>query len=100
MKETIVATPEEIPNEPVGVAPARPSVSVFRKRVQKFRRLKRGYYSFLIIVFAYLISFLLPVLINDKALLVHYQGQWYVPMITFQPASTFDQAPYLSLIHI
>jgi microcin C transport system permease protein len=94
MKETVVSRPEEIPNEPVVVAPARPSVSVFRKRVQKFRRLKRGYYSFLIIVFAYLISFLLPVLINDKALLVHYKGQWYLPMITFQPASTFDQAPY------
>ena len=94
MKETVVSPPQEIPNEPLGVAPARRSVSIFRKRLQKFRRLKRGYYSFLLIVFAYVLSFFLPVLINDKALLVHYKGQWYFPMITFQPASTFDQAPY------
>src|SRR5262245_64331823 len=94
MKETVVSAPQEIPNEPVGVAPARPSVSIFRKRIQKFRRLKRGYYSFLIIVFAYVLSFLLPLLINDKALLVRYKGQFYVPMITFHPASTFDQAAF------
>src|SRR5439155_18074830 len=83
-----------ISNEPVAVAPARRSVSIFRKRVQKFRRLKRGYYSFLIIVFAYLVSFLLPFLFNDKALLVHYKDEWYVPMITYQPAVTFDQATF------
>jgi len=71
---------------------ARPPVSIFRKRVQKFRRLKRGYYSFLIIVFAYLVSFALPVLINNKALIVHYKGALYFPILKFHPASTFDQA--------
>ena len=68
------------------------SVSIFRKRIQKFRRLKRGYYSFLTIVIAYLISFILPVLINDKALAVSYKGAIYFPILKFYPASTFDQA--------
>lgn len=70
---------------------AQPQLSIFRKRIQKFRRLKRGYYSFLVIVAAYLISFILPVLINNKALVVSYKGALYFPILKFQPASTFDQ---------
>jgi len=70
----------------------RPPVSIFRKRIQKFRRLKRGYYSFLAIVIAYLISFILPLLINNKALIVSYKGALYFPVLKFHPATTFDQA--------
>ena len=51
------------------------SVSIFRKRIQKFKRIKRGYYSFLILVIAYVISFALPILINNKALIVQLQGR-------------------------
>jgi len=67
----------------------RMPVSIFRKRVQKFRRLKRGYYSFLIIVAAYLISFLLPLLINNRALVVRYNGTFFFPIVHFQPSSTY-----------
>ena len=42
------------------IAPPQASESLFRKRFRKFRRLKRGYYSFLFIVGAYAASFLLP----------------------------------------
>jgi len=70
------------------------SASIFRKRIQKFKRLKRGYYSFLILVFAYLISFILPLLINNRALLVRYKGELYAPMLKFYPASTFDQGAF------
>ena len=38
------------------------SESLFRKRLRKFRRLRRGYYSFLLIVGAYALSFFLPLL--------------------------------------
>ena len=38
---------------------------VLRKRLRKFRRLKRGYYSFLLIVGAYVVSFFLPLLANN-----------------------------------
>jgi microcin C transport system permease protein len=71
--------------------PGRRSKSIFMRRVQKFRRLKRGYYSFLAIVFAYLLSFALPVLINDKALVVRYNGSFYFPIFRYYPASTFGQ---------
>src|SRR5881396_2819104 len=71
--------------------PPRRSVSIFRKRVRKFKTLKRGYYSFVILLAAYAISFVLPILINNKALIVHYHGKYYFPMMTYYPASEFGQ---------
>lgn len=65
--------------------------SIFRRRVRKFRRLKRGYWSFIVIVAAYLISFLLPVLANNVALAVRYQEEYYFPILRFYPAGTFGQ---------
>jgi len=90
MKQEVATTLPETPTQPAD-APARPSLSIFRRRVQKFRRIKRGYYSFLILVFAYIVSFALPLLINSKALIVSYKGELYFPVFKFYPASTFDQ---------
>src|SRR5215471_10191131 len=92
MKQSEVLPPIE---ETVGAGalapplPPRRSVSIFRKRVRKFKTLKRGYYSFLILAFAYAISFILPVLINNKALVVHYHGRFYFPIMRYYPASEF-----------
>ena len=55
------------------------SESIFRRRVRKFRRIKRGYGSFLVIVAAYLLSFLLPLLANNVALVVRYQNEFLLP---------------------
>jgi microcin C transport system permease protein len=65
--------------------------SLVRKRLRKFRRLKRGYWSFLVIVVGYLLSFLLPVLANNVALVVRYEDRYYFPMTTFYEASEFGQ---------
>src|ERR1051325_8872257 len=65
------------------------SISIFRKRVRKFKTLKRGYYSFLILLIAYAISFVLPLLINNEALVVRYQGKYYFPIASYYPASEF-----------
>jgi microcin C transport system permease protein len=90
-RDTIVNL-EGIPNTPQSPAPAeRPSVSVFRKRLRKFRTIKRGYYSFLILLCAYGVSFLLPMLINNEALLVRYDSNFYFPLIHYYPASAFGQ---------
>ena len=74
-----------------GIPPAAPvsSESIFRRRFRKFRRLKRGYWSFLFIVTLYAVSFLLPILANNTALVVRYQGEYYVPMLTFYAAGAF-----------
>jgi len=68
-----------------------PSVSIFRKRVRKFRTIKRGYYAFVILLTAYIISFFLPILISSSALIVRYQGQFYFPIVRYYPAVTFGQ---------
>ena len=74
-----------------GAAVRGRSLSLFRKRLRKFRTIKRGYYSFLIIVGAYAISFFLPLLVNNGALAVVYHGRWYFPVAKYYPASTFGQ---------
>ncbi len=83
IEETIGATAIAPP------LPPRRSISVFRKRVRKFKTLKRGYYSFLIVAVSYAFSFILPILINNEALLLRYNGQYYFPISTFYPASEF-----------
>ena len=67
------------------------SESIFRRRFRKFRRIRRGYWSFLLIASAYVLSFSLPYLMNSTAFLVHFDGQYYVPAFRFYPASTFGQ---------
>ncbi len=59
------------------------------KRIRKFRRLKRGYYSFLIILTVYIISLFSEFLINDKALLVNYNGHYYFPILSFHQGREF-----------
>ena len=65
------------------------SESIFRKRLRKFRRLKRGYYSFLLVTGAYLISFALPLIANSKALAVHYNGGYFFPIASYHGAMEF-----------
>jgi microcin C transport system permease protein len=90
--EQTTANLKQIAVEPGSQAPAeRPPVSLSQKRLKKFRSIKRGYYSFLIIVGAYAVSFLLPLLINSKALVVHYQGRWFFPIVQYYPATAFGQ---------
>lgn len=74
-------------------AAAKPE-SIFRRRFRKFRRIKRGYWSFLLITGAYLLSFTLPYLMNSTAFLVRYEGEFYVPALRFYPASTFGQEAF------
>ncbi len=72
--------------------PAQISLSVLKKRWLKFKSLKRGYYSFIILIAAYAVSFLFPLLINNRALLVKYEGHYYFPVIQgYIPGATFDE---------
>jgi microcin C transport system permease protein len=80
----------EVPHVPERL-PGVPE-SLFRKRLRKFRRIKRGYYSFLLVAVAYAISFFLPLLANNAALVVRYNGRFYFPIATYYPASQFGQS--------
>lgn len=68
------------------------SVSVLRRRWRKFRTLKRGWYSFLALTSMYVVSFFLPLLINSRALVVHYEGEYRFPVFEgFIEAKEFEQ---------
>ncbi len=50
-----------------------------RKKLRRFRSIKRGYISFLILVAATLLSIVAELLVNSRALIVHYEGKTYFP---------------------
>lgn len=54
-------------------------ISPGRLRFRRFRRLRRGWYSFLLLVGAYVASFFLPFLVNDRAIAVRHDGNWRFP---------------------
>ncbi|PCJ21218.1 MAG: peptide ABC transporter permease [Candidatus Cloacimonadota bacterium] len=54
---------------------------VFQKRAQKFKQLRRGYISLLIIVWGYGLSFFLPLFVNNKAWMVEFEGKTYYPIV-------------------
>jgi len=70
------------------------SESLFQKRLRKFRRLKRGYYSFLIIIVAYALSFSLPLVMTSTPLAVKYHGAYFFPMLRFHAAAEFGSTEY------
>jgi len=70
------------------------SVSLFKKRLQRFKSIKRGYYSFIIVVALYIISFFCPLLMNFRPLVVSYNGSLYFPIFKLHQSSEFGQEGY------
>ncbi len=67
-------------------------MSVYKRRWYKFKSLKRGYISLIIIVLIYALSFTLPLFINSDALVVKYKGEYFFPVFKFYPSSVFGIA--------
>ena len=66
--------------------------SILNKRWKKFKSLKRGYYSLIILLTLYFISFFLPIIINNRALVVRYDSKLYFPIFTgYVAGKTFGQ---------
>ena len=63
------------------------------KRLDRFRRIKRGYYSFLILAAAMVLSIFAAYLAESRALLVWYNGRPYFPTFEFYTMDTFGQKP-------
>ena len=66
--------------------------SILKRRWEKFKTLKRGYYSLIILLMTYGISFFLPLLINNRALIVKYNGDYYFPAFSgYVSGEAFNQ---------
>ena len=61
------------------------------KKIKRFKSIRRGYYSFIIFTLLVLLSCAAEMLVNSRALLVQYQGEWYFPTYgDVIPGDTFD----------
>ena len=60
------------------------------KKLRRFREIKRGYYSFIILSVFLVLSLIGELLINNRALIVSYEGELYYPTYTaFHPGTDF-----------
>ncbi len=76
------------------------------KRIARFKRIKRGYWSFLVLATLFVISLFLEVIVNDKPLFIRYGSSWSCPAVkdwadkalffadlsSFNPKRDFGQA--------
>ena len=56
----------------------RPS-PLTQKRLRRFRSIKRGWWSFIFLVFLYVLSLAAELLVHHRALVVKYEGQLHFP---------------------
>lgn len=64
--------------------------SVTLKKIKRFKSIKRGYYSMIILVLMIFLSLFAEVLINKRALIVFYEGGYYFPVYgQMIPGTTF-----------
>jgi ABC-type microcin C transport system permease subunit YejE len=66
---------------------------ITRSRFARFRAIRRGYYSFLVLLGAIILSIFAPYLAESRALLVVYHGQFYFPTFEYLDMATFRQTP-------
>ena len=62
------------------------------RRLQRFKELKRAYYSFWILLILYFISLGAELICNDRPLYVHYNQDSYFPVFFFYPENIFNQS--------
>lgn len=63
--------------------------SINQLRWLKFKHNRRGYFSLWVIILFFIISLFADVLMNDKPIMIEYQGNYYFPIIEQYPESTF-----------
>ena len=60
-----------------------------KRRLQNFKLNKRGFYSFWIFLFLFMISMFADFISNDKPLLINYKNNYYIPIIQSYAETTF-----------
>jgi len=60
-----------------------------RRRLASFRRNRRGFCSLWLFLLMLLVTLPAEFIANDKPLLVHFRGRWYVPALRAYPETAF-----------
>ena len=64
---------------------------ITRLRLRRLRRIRRGYYSFLVLLGLTVLSLFSDYIANRRAIVVRYQGDFYFPTFRFHDMATFGQ---------
>lgn len=62
---------------------------ITRKRLRRFREMKRAYWAFWILVLLYGVSLCSELICNDRPLYLRYEGESYFPAFRYYPQSAF-----------
>ncbi|GIT25708.1 MAG: hypothetical protein CM1200mP41_17520 [Gammaproteobacteria bacterium] len=60
-----------------------------RRRLQRFRSNRRGWWSLWIFVILFITTLLAEVIANDKPFMVYFKGEVYFPIVKAYPETTF-----------
>jgi microcin C transport system permease protein len=63
--------------------------SISRRRIDNFKKNRRGFWSFWIFLILLLASLFAEVIANDRPILVRYDDQFYIPILNAYPETTF-----------
>ncbi len=62
---------------------------ITRKRLQRFKEMKRSYWSFLLLVLLYFIGLGSDLLCNNLPIYLHFEGKHYFPIFRYYPEEEF-----------
>lgn len=60
-----------------------------RKRLHYFKANRRGYYSFILFMFIFVLSLFAEFIANDKPIFIYHEKHMYFPVLKFYPETTF-----------
>jgi microcin C transport system permease protein len=72
-----------------GLAPRFKLSPINRRRWENFKKNRRGYWSFWILLVLFVISLFAEVIANDRPILVRYKGEFLSPVLVDYPESRF-----------
>ncbi len=62
---------------------------ITRERFRNFKRIRRAYWSLIILTTAFVLSLFSEFIAGDKPLLLRYKGGTYIPVVRFYPSTEF-----------
>ena len=76
--------------------------SLARDRFARFKKIKRAWYSFLILSFLFILSLFSELICNDRPYILCYEDEFYFPIFQFYPEKEFGgkyltEADYVTL---
>lgn len=81
--------PPNTPNSAIATPKKTWLNPIWQARLKRFKANRLGFISFIVFSIAFVICMAANVVANDKPLLVNYQGEFYVPVLTAYPEMRF-----------